>query len=559
MKKKSFDNKGLSGLKRSSAGKCLAYFGSLGIVRPMIAMLLITVLLSSATVTKAQIKVSREANKYIQIGAKVLGMMKNPYVKAFGGAVGFLFAEEKLPEYAELKESLEKEWLLDIDDKSKENYKTFIEAKKIGYRNALEKINLFKENSNSKALEEAQNLSTLVYADIPLFHQNKEKKPYPAGPTLPYLFAAMCLDLDLLKLQIEWGQEKINEESTHGDEKSVAEARGRRDATIAQYNKERLDFWQLLQKEIVRAKVERDSQVIYLYQEDGKKGWYFSVRDKYYGREDVGYTPNLKYYDHIENSLFTSYSSGDWQKGEMMRIYAENRVKARTQITIETNSYDLSDYGYYGVFGPSNDRFPQLYSCDEKIRANLQPVGTQFTPKPVLHLVCPLPGDVAVVEGELSPYETADLKGLLVRNWNRYPPRGAFLLRYTDGTLDFRHVDPELESQKVTNTEDGGPGSLREAIENGGEINVDAIQGQTITLTSGPLYIYARDVKIMANDLKQPIKIVGPSGDKIFVISGGTKLYNGDYLTNIQGEDGKDMKCGKTSDGKVTNCPADEQ
>ena len=156
MKKKSFDNVGLS---------------RIFIIRPMIAMLLIMVLLSSAMVTKAQIKVSREANKYIQIGAKVLGMMKNPYVKAFGGAVGFLFAEEKLPEYAELKESLEKEWLLDIDDKSKENYKTFIEAKKIGYRNALEKINLFKENSDSKALDEAQNLSTLVYADIPLFHQ----------------------------------------------------------------------------------------------------------------------------------------------------------------------------------------------------------------------------------------------------------------------------------------------------------------------------------------------------------------------------------------------------
>ncbi len=202
MKKKSFDNAGLSPLKRSLAGKCLAYLGGNCIIRPMIAMLLILVLLSSAMVTRAQVRVPKETNKYIQIGAKVLGAIPNPYVKALGGAVGFLFAAEEEPAWAERKAELEKSWRADIADKSKEDYKTFINARKKAYLRDLDLIAIAQNRSPEEAMDQARVLAGIVRTDIPLFHENAGGKPYPARPTLPYLYAAMSLYLDLVKTQI---------------------------------------------------------------------------------------------------------------------------------------------------------------------------------------------------------------------------------------------------------------------------------------------------------------------------------------------------------------------
>ncbi len=567
MKKKSFDNAGFSPLKRSLAGKCLAYLGGISIIRPMVAMLLITVLLMSATATKAQIKIPGEVGKFVKIGAKVLSMTGNPYAKAIGGMAGILFAEESAPDYKELKASLEKEWLQDISDKSKEDYKTFINARKQGYKLSLAKIKLAEDTSLSKALDEAQILSGIVYTDIPLYYQNKGGTPYPAGPTLPYLFAAMNLDLGLLKMQIEWEQQSLNQADAAGDAKGRTEARERRDTSVKQYNKEYVEFWKILQSESSRAKKERADQVQCLTAFPFGTGVSYTVRDLYDGRADN--PSSLRYYKFLYDSGERGYDDGFSKNditvakygGVYKKICSDAQRWARSQISAETNNYDLT-IGK-GIYKTTFDkRTPLEYSCTEKIKKAflIGRVSIADGTRKSLHLFCPVPGGGVDEEGEMASNEILELSEEYARGG--YPPKGLPIIRNEDGSIGLRFGVPDMDSQTVTNTNDSGPGSLRQAIEDGGRINIDAIQGQTVTLTSGPLYIYARDVKIMADNLKKPIKIVGQRGDKIFVISGDTKFYNdhGTNLYNLLDVNGKDLKCGvnpsvRENAPPVTTCP----
>ncbi len=561
MKKKCFGNAGSSPLKRSLAGKCLACLGGISIIRPMIAMLLITVLLSSAMVTKAQIKVSREANRYIQIGAKALSIINSPYAKVLGGAVGFLFAEEKLPEYAELKASLEKAWLLDIDDSRKEAYKAFIIARKVSYRKDLATIETFDKFSRPEAMAEAARVATVVFTDIPFFHQNDGGKAYPAGPTLPYLFSAMSLYLDLLKMQINWRQLNINDAAAAGNTEKITDERGRRDALVEQYNKQLVDFWKTIEKESMRAKQERLSQVVCEEKADEHDGWWFSVRDKYYGREDEGYTPNLKYYAHVDNqyaNAFTKEKKDGMAERQAMGVKCnETKALAKAQIIKETNSYELADYGFYKT--TFDNRAPILYSCTVRLRAIKGPRSAMDV-QAGIHLFCPVPGGGIDEERGLGEF----LEGNIDYVWDefrsgRYPPQGYLFIRNEDGSFEFG-IERDFQDiqfrdiQTVTNTNDSGPGSLRQAIEEGGRINVYAIEGQTITLTSGPIFIYVRDIKINLGNIK-PIKIVSSTNDMIFVITGEAKFHNGNLVDNLLDEKGQPMRCGKTPDGKATTCP----
>ena len=237
------------------------------------------------------------------------------------------------------------------------------------------------------------------------------------------------------------------------------------------------------------------------------------------------------------------------------------KADAGVQIMRETNSYDLGNYGLYRT--TFDNRAPILYACQEEIGA-IRKFASQ-PPVAKLFLVCRVPGGGAREEGELSVADAGDFMNIMVTA-RRFPPFGSPLVHNEDGSPGLVFDAPPMGDQTVTNTDDSGPGSLRQAIEDGGYINIDAIQGQTITLTSGPLYIYARDVKIMADNLKQSIKIVGQRGDKIFVISGGTKFYNDHKTTlyNLLDLDGKDLTCSTNPDvndsGRtITTCPGFRQ
>ncbi|MFM9905269.1 MAG: discoidin domain-containing protein [Pyrinomonadaceae bacterium] len=554
--------KGYSSTKRSVVSGCLWYLGRISITRPMVTMLLITVFLTTAMVTDAQIIVDRKVNKFVQIGAKGLSIINSPYAKVLGGALGFLIAEEKLPEYKELKASLQKEWLLDIDDKNKEAYETFIIAKKKGYMDSLAKVKRAEETSVADAILEAKILSGQIYTDIPLFHPNVGGKSYPAGPTLPYLFAAMSFDLDLLTMQIDWQQQLLDAAIADGDQKAATAARKSRDTSVNQYNVELVDFWQKIQTETVRAKKERGHQVECRAWRDDDGFRRYVVRDHYDGRETEGEGPNLRYYKFIpENQGYAKRIEAIATATSTYNNTCDDTLrKARIQITAETNKYDLAARGYYQT--TSDNLAPIKYSCTEKIRA---------IDGASLHLSCPIPGGGGVdVRGDLAASttpllnESGDIGKWLYDNrfrveyFERLRKIGIPYPRTEDGSLgltDALLVEPDFPVRKITNTDDSGPGSLRQAVEDGGQIDLSPVEGQTITLTSGPIYVYARPVKFIKYDLNKPVKVLSQTHEWIVVNTGGIPFENPYYFYD---EQRKIIECGydpATPNLNLINCP----
>jgi hypothetical protein len=531
----------------------------------------IILLAMTAGVTNSQVIVERKENKFIQIGAKLLGSINSPYAKVLGGALGFLFAEEKLPQYDELKASLQKQWMEDIDDKSKENYKTFINGRKKGYVNGLQAINTFDRvpGARDQALAEAGRLWTIVNTDIPLFHENEGGKPYSAGPTLPYLFSAMTLNLGLLKMQIDWVQEDIDQNA--GDAKTIGASIGKRDALVSQYNANFISFWKTLQKEIKRAKVERLSLVTY-HQEDNKEGGYrYFVYDKYDSRTDL--QTFQKYYKHVEKELIYGDNSQQRMDNDMGAAQAESTnifwdvwQKAMLQITKETNAYDLAPLGYYGT--PRREDLKRgrlLYACSERLKNG----GAE------LRLVCPFPDGGVDELGEMrAPVHTNGSDYLFKEFFKTYssrisPRRGIAYPRTEDGSIGLTEDllrEPPMAEQSVTNTNDSGPGSLRQAVANGGNIDLTPIAGHTITLTSGPIHIYLNDVLFSMFNSEidpmsfsrinlQPVFISSPG--MTFVVSGDAAIQNGNTIKGVLVDRERNpLRCGKTMDGKRTFCPA---
>ena len=101
----------------------------------------------------------------------------------------------------------------------------------------------------------------------------------------------------------------------------------------------------------------------------------------------------------------------------------------------------------------------------------------------------------------------------------------------------------QLQAGTVTNTDDSGIGSLRAVIAagpNGETIDFDpALNGATITLTSGHLSITGLQVTIDASALPAGIKISGNSNSRIFLIDSssdvtlnGLELFNGSVTGN---------------------------
>ncbi len=85
----------------------------------------------------------------------------------------------------------------------------------------------------------------------------------------------------------------------------------------------------------------------------------------------------------------------------------------------------------------------------------------------------------------------------------------ADLIQVYDTRNDAANQTPHPVSSVVTNLFDSGPGSLRRAIGYGGSITfAPALNGRTITLTSGPLVVYPHNVNISAAALPKGISIV---------------------------------------------------
>lgn len=104
----------------------------------------------------------------------------------------------------------------------------------------------------------------------------------------------------------------------------------------------------------------------------------------------------------------------------------------------------------------------------------------------------------------------------------------------------------QLQAGTVTNTNDSGTGSLRDAIAaatNGETIDFDpALNGAIITLTSGQLFIFGLQVTIDASALPAGIKISGNSNSRIFSITGNSNvtlhsidIFDGYSLDNFGG------------------------
>lgn len=97
----------------------------------------------------------------------------------------------------------------------------------------------------------------------------------------------------------------------------------------------------------------------------------------------------------------------------------------------------------------------------------------------------------------------------------------------------------QLQAGTVTNTDDSGPGSLRDAISaaiNGEVIDfAPALNGATITLTSGHLLISRLVVSIDASSLASGLTISGNHLSRIFTINGASNVT----IRNITIRDGK--------------------
>ncbi len=96
----------------------------------------------------------------------------------------------------------------------------------------------------------------------------------------------------------------------------------------------------------------------------------------------------------------------------------------------------------------------------------------------------------------------------------------------------------QLQAGTVTNTNNSGTGSLRDAIAaatNGETIDFDpALNGATITLTSGHLFITGLEVTIDASALPAGIKISGNNSSRIFSITASSNAT----LNNLELFDG---------------------
>ena len=87
-----------------------------------------------------------------------------------------------------------------------------------------------------------------------------------------------------------------------------------------------------------------------------------------------------------------------------------------------------------------------------------------------------------------------------------------------------KHQTPHPVEAMVKNTNDSGPGSLRDAIPYGGAITfAPAVSGQTITLTSGPLIAYVHDVDIDASTLPGGLTLSGGGLSSVFQVESGVK------------------------------------
>ena len=79
-------------------------------------------------------------------------------------------------------------------------------------------------------------------------------------------------------------------------------------------------------------------------------------------------------------------------------------------------------------------------------------------------------------------------------------------------------------SSVVTNADDGGRGSLREAMGYGGLITfAPSLSGETIRLTNGPLIAYLQDVEIDASTLPGGLTLSGSDLSSVFQVEAGVK------------------------------------
>ncbi|MDQ8181181.1 cadherin-like beta sandwich domain-containing protein [Pelagicoccus sp. SDUM812005] len=90
--------------------------------------------------------------------------------------------------------------------------------------------------------------------------------------------------------------------------------------------------------------------------------------------------------------------------------------------------------------------------------------------------------------------------------------------------------------QVVENTNDSGPGSLRAAIARGGRITfLPAVNGKTLTLTSGPLVVYLEDTEIAGYSPLLPNGQPGPKLTEGFTIVGDTSSDDQQGIFLIEG------------------------
>jgi len=105
----------------------------------------------------------------------------------------------------------------------------------------------------------------------------------------------------------------------------------------------------------------------------------------------------------------------------------------------------------------------------------------------------------------------------------------------------------------VTNTQDSGPGSLRDAIDrvaSGGLVTFDpGLANSTITLTSGPLVVSAKEVRVDGS-AAPGLAVSGGGTDRVLIVdAGGTARFS--YLTLRDGY-GWDLAGGILNNGSLT-------